>query len=340
VTSGHLGDHPHDQVVVVGGGISGIACALRLQEAGIAVRVVERSHRLGGRMAVRTEHLGGKPHAVDIGASYFTVQDPRFATVVTAWERLGLARPWTDTFFLATPDGRIGTTSSPTRWSSPRGLRSLVEQLGEGLDVTLRHEVREVRAGPDGPTVDGERVRGVVLAMPDPQAADLLVPDLAGEFGVTGRGWNPALCVWAAWPQAWWQPFDGVFVDDSGVLAWVADDGSRRGDGAPVLVAHTTAGFAESRLDDVASGVEPVLSEMPAVLGAGAMPEPEWVRVHRWALASPRHTRREPFALHDAMIGVCGDAWGSRSRVEQAWLSGHLLGAELAARLGCAVTAS
>jgi renalase len=328
-------------VVVVGGGISGIACARRLHDAGIAVRVVERSHRLGGRMAVRTEHLAGRPHAVDIGASYFTVQDPRFAEVVTAWQRQGLARPWTDTFFLATPDGRIGTTSSPSRWSSAHGLRSLVEQLAEGLDVELRHAVEEVRVGTDGvPAVDGEPVGGVVLAMPDPQAAALLPADLARDLGVAGRSWNPALCIWTAWPQAWWPRFDGVFVDDSTVLAWVADDGRRRGDGAPVLVAHTTAEFAASRLDDVASGVEPVLRELPAVLGAGPMPDPDWVRVHRWSLASPRHTRREPFGLDDRLVGVCGDAWGARSRVEQAWLSGHLLAGELAARLEAAVPAS
>jgi renalase len=325
-------------VIVVGAGISGVACANRLRAAGLGVRVLERSHRVGGRMAIRTEHLGGRPHPVDIGASYFTVQDPRFAAVATDWQRRGMARPWTDTFYLATPDGRIGTTSSPSRWSSPHGLRSLVEDLAEGLDVELRHEVREVWPGADGvPLVDGEPAPAVVLAMPDPQAADLLPDDLARDLGVTGRSWNPVLCVWAAWKQAWWPRFDGVFVDDSSVLAWVADDGRRRGDGAPVLVAHTTAPFAEARLDDVASGVGPVLREMPAVLGAGAMPDPEWVRVHRWSLASPRHNRREPFGLHESLIGACGDAWGARSRVEQAWLSGHLLGGELAERLGAAV---
>jgi predicted NAD/FAD-dependent oxidoreductase len=30
---------------------------------------------------------------------------------------------------------------------------------------------------------------------------------------------------------------------------------------------------------------------------------------------------------------VCGDAWGTKPRVEQAWLSGDALGRELAARL-------
>ena len=35
----------------------------------------------------------------------------------------------------------------------------------------------------------------------------------------------------------------------------------------------------------------------------------------------------------ETLVGICGDAWGGRPRVEQAWLSGDALGRELAARL-------
>ena len=37
---------------------------------------------------------------------------------------------------------------------------------------------------------------------------------------------------------------------------------------------------------------------------------------------------------HPALVGACGDGWGERSRIEQAWLSGHLLGEALVERLG------
>jgi predicted NAD/FAD-dependent oxidoreductase len=41
-----------------------------------------------------------------------------------------------------------------------------------------------------------------------------------------------------------------------------------------------------------------------------------------------------PFALDDeTLVGVCGDAWGPKPRIEQAWLSGDALGRDLAARL-------
>src|SRR5512135_3564127 len=164
-------DHP---VVVVGGGMSGVSCARLLHEAGVPVRVLDRGRRLGGRMAVRTEEIDSRPHPVDIGASYFTVRDDRFAAVAQDWRRRGLAGPWTDTFHLLTPEGRAATTSGIQRWSAPGGLRSLVEDLADGLDVANGVEVEEVDIEPGRLSVDGQPAAAVVLAMPEPQAYDLL----------------------------------------------------------------------------------------------------------------------------------------------------------------------
>jgi renalase len=76
-----------------------------------------------------------------------------------------------------------------------------------------------------------------------------------------------------------------------------------------------------------------VLAELPRVIGGGSMPTPTFSRMHRWALASPRHPHSESFTLSDQLIGVCGDAWGERSRVEQAYLSGVGLASALLERL-------
>jgi renalase len=329
-------------VIVVGGGISGVACARRLHDAGLPVRLLERGHRLGGRMASRTEQVNGREHAVDIGAPYFTVREPRFAEVVAGLESAGLARRWTDTFTLAGPRGRTGDTTGPQRWSSTRGLRRLVEALAVGLDVRLETEVTRIDTGPTGrPVVDGEPAAAVVLAMPDPQAARLLPADLAEQLGVNDQDWLPVLTVWAAWPQRWWSAFDAIFVADSEVLSWVADSGRSRADGAAVLVAHTSNDFAARYVRgraDPASAIEPVLDELRHVIGGrhGHVPPPEWERVHRWSLASARQPHPEPFRLVDRAggpIGVCGDAWGPRSRVEQAWSSGDGLAELLINRL-------
>jgi renalase len=330
-------------VVVVGAGISGIACARALDSAAVPVRVYDRGRRIGGRMAVRTEQVGGVRHPVDIGASYFTVRDPRFRQVADRWREAGLASPWTDTFDLVTPDGRSGTTTGAPRWSARLGLRSLVESLAEGLDVISEHEVGSVTVNGRALSVDDAPAPAVVLAMPDPQAGDLLDPSVANALDLDGGGqdWSPSIAVWAGWETAWWAQLDGAFVDGSPTVAWVADDGRRRGDGAAVLVAHATAGFAAGRLDDPVSAAAPILDELWRLLGprraggsaAAQPPEPLWLRAHRWSLAAPLRPHPEPFAVTPSLVGVCGDAWGPRPRVEQAWLSGHLLGLELASLL-------
>ncbi len=46
-------------VIVVGAGLSGLTCALRLAESGVAVTVLEAAHEVGGR--ARTLSVGGQP---------------------------------------------------------------------------------------------------------------------------------------------------------------------------------------------------------------------------------------------------------------------------------------
>ena len=297
---------PRVTVVVVGAGIAGIACARELAAAGVAVRVLERARVVGGRMASRRLH--GRP--VDLGAAYFTVSDPEFAQVVEEWRAAGLARPWTDTLAVL-QNGSREAAPGPMRWAAPGGLRSLVAALADGLDVTLQHEVRHV--GP-GPLVDDEPADAVVLAMPDPQAARLLdpVPQPLGD-----RQWNPVITVAAGWAERTWDPFPAAFVNDHPVLALVADDGERRGDGAPVLVAHSTATPAEEHDADPDGAIPAMLDALHELLGVDT---PEWTHAHRWRFAAPADQREATFWF-DGGIGLACDAWG-RSRVEAAWRSG------------------
>ncbi|MFC4951165.1 NAD(P)/FAD-dependent oxidoreductase [Pseudonocardia sp. GCM10023141] len=298
-------------VIVVGAGLSGIACATELAAAGIPVRVLERSDVIGGRMASPLLH--GRP--VDVGAAYFTVRDPGFAQVVARWQAARLVHEWTDE--LAVFDaGRRSTAPGPMRWAAPGGLGSLVAELATGLDVELGRAVRHV--GP-GPMVDGERADTVVLAMPDPQALTLLDPVAPAATDLAERAWRPALVVAAGFAERAWEPLPAAFVNGHPVLAHVADDGNRRGDGAPVLVAHTTA-------EQVGVGVPAVLAAVRALLGIPA--EPQWSHALLWPQASPAGDRDRPFHIGADGIALAGDGWGS-SRIETAWRSGALLGRAL-----------
>jgi renalase len=313
-----------EPVVVVGAGISGVACARELTAAGIPVELRERSYVPGGRMASRT--LAGRK--VDLGASYLTCRTPEFGAVVDSWSERGLIRPWTDRFAVRTAGGWGESKAGPVRYGTPGGLRSLVEDLAAGLDVAVRRDVADV--GP-GPTVDGEPAAAVVLAMPDPQASDLLADELTEELAaVAGRESTPAFALAAGWAERCWRDLDGAFVVDDPDLAWVADDGRRRGDDAPVLVAHSTAGFAEPHLDRPKGVAEPALAALRRVMEIDR--PPEWTYLQRWSLARPADPHDRPYHLGASMVGLCGDGWGA-PRVETAWTSGRLLGRALVERL-------
>ncbi len=315
-------------VIVIGGGISGVVCARELRASGHGVRVLDRGRRPGGRMANRT--VDGRQ--VDIGAAYVTARDPGFRAVVADWVERGLAHEWTDTFHLGTTDGLMAPKLGPVRFGARGGLRSLVADLAAGLDIDSDHEVEEVTPGP---RVDGVPARAVVLAMPDPQALDLLSDALLAERkALDTPDWEPTMVLYAGWDDRCWPELDGVFVQDSSVLSFIADDGRRRGDGAPVLVAYSGGAFAAGRLDDPDSATAPMLAELSAVLGIDR--PPRWARVKRWSLARPHESHAEPFYLSNASIGVCGDGWNGAARVESAFVSGRELGRALSVRLGSA----
>ena len=315
-------------VAVVGAGIAGAACARALLGGGVGVQVLDRGRAGGGRLASRT--VSGR--RVDLGASYCTARDERFVEVVEDWVGRGVARPWTDAFHVAGPDGLGALKQGPLRYGAPGGLRSLVEDLLTGTSVRPATTVATV--GP-GPTVDGTAYDAVVLAMPDPQAARLLDASLTDELAaVQDRTWEPVLALAAGWDARTWDAsFDGCFVSDddgSAVLGWIADDGRRRGDGAPVLVAHSSSSFAARHLDDPGAAAPELTAATCRVLGVDEAPA--WTFVQRWTYARPAGPRDEPCFLGPARVGLCGDGWGS-PKVETAYLSGLVLGERLAAEL-------
>lgn len=278
-------------VVVVGAGIAGLACARELLDAGVPTRVLERLPGPGGRLT--SDWIGNR--WADTGAAYLTADDPAFLGRLQSWRIAGLARPWTDTF-----RGQHGPAA--LRWSAPGGLRTLAADLARELDITYGVEVAELPRG--------KRDNAVVLAMPGPQA--LRIADLPAA---REQSWSPAVTAVLTYPERLWPDFAGAFVNDHPVLSTVCDDGDRRGDRAPVLVAHSTATFAkEYEHGDPGPAMARAVGEL---LGIGGEPE---VTVRYWPQAQPK-PGHGAFAVRDGVY-LCGDAFG-RPRVQTAWLSGR-----------------
>ncbi|MCY1137265.1 FAD-dependent oxidoreductase [Actinoplanes sp. Pm04-4] len=286
-------------VVVVGAGVAGLSCARALSEGGARVRVVERGRVVGGRLA--SKRFDGR--YADLGAAYFVADDPDFETQVASWEARKLARPWTDTLRVY-PGGEPST--GPVRWAAPGGLRSLAADLADGLDVRLSTTLDAVPEDADA----------VVLAMPGPQALRLDPPP-AIRAAAEAQTWRPVIAAVLTYPAREWGDLRGAFVNDHPVLATVCDDGDRRGDGAPVLVAHSTAELAAQHLDHP-EAAGPILAEaVGELLSLKSRPE---VHVHRWTYAQPEQV--DGSFAHDGRVWLCGDAFG-KPRVQTAWLSGR-----------------
>lgn len=294
--------------------MSGASCAAALAAAGVAVRVLDRGRAPGGRMA--SPELRGR--RVDVGAGYFTVRDEGFDAVVRRWQAAGLAREWTDTFGVLGADGGSRTSTGPMRWATPGGLRSLVRDVLGDIEVTTV----DVDDLPDG---------DVVIAMPDPQAARITsVPDPVEYEAVIAVvcEFDSRTSASAALPFV-----DAAFVNDHPDIAFIADDGARRGDNVPVLVVHTTGDRAARHLDDPDSVVPFVTEAVTGVLGVDA---PIWTHAHRWTFAKPsdQHDASHHLATVDGrLVGLAGDQWCPQGspRVESAWRSGADLAAAIIA---------
>src|SRR5687768_9170404 len=85
----------HFDVVVVGGGIAGLTCAMGLRGSGLTAIVLERETILGGRASSWTDNVTGDP--VHIGPHIFLDQYPNLFALLEAcgtrdqivWEEAG-----------------------------------------------------------------------------------------------------------------------------------------------------------------------------------------------------------------------------------------------------------
>jgi len=106
-------------VLVAGGGITGLAAALRLADEGVAVTLVEASDRLGGN--IRTAPFGGVP--VDEGADAFLARVPEG---VELCRRLGLG------------DSLVSPATSAASVVARGRVRRLPDGLVLGVPTSLR----------------------------------------------------------------------------------------------------------------------------------------------------------------------------------------------------------
>lgn len=329
------------RTAVIGAGLSGLAAAFRLAEAGHEVRVFEKSRGLSGRAASRSR----EGCRYDLGANYFTISSNEMARLVfQTLPTEGLTRI-VGGILPFDRGGRIlpgdGDRPHGSRWTYRDGISTLGKLLAARGGYPVENGVRLTRlerAGTrwrleaEGGPIPGE-FDAVLLTPPAPQTADLLEASLPdGLGGLDGEGLVAALRGAEYFRQfSVVLNFEGEFTlpgdayalintDRGHDLAWVARENGKAGrvpGGQTLFIVQMAPDWSSHHYDDApATIVAEAVDGLGSLLGE-ALPSPVWSDLQRWRYAHPRGAINLEALRSAAPSGLyfAGDALVGRGRV-------------------------
>lgn len=330
------------QVGIVGGGLSGLAAAVHLAATcpAASVRVFEKSARGTGRVQSRRLAPG---FLFDMGAQYFTVRDPRFASKTEALIAAGRVAEWNARVVSVPPE-----PERPIRRlvgvPSMSALTGALAEEAAALSVAVGFEQTVSALDFDAESnrwqlvlSTGERsvpLDYLVLTCPAEQAAALLETSAAVSDSTKSLArsveMEPCWAVGVALSEADSVAVeaDGVFFKESAVLSWAARDGSKPGrQEKDCWTLHARSEWTKEHWEDAKDDVvQALVMEFASLVG---IPEGERVlrdaravTAFRWKFAKAKNPlSMQDGHIRDGSLFVVGD-WVNRSRVEGAFVSG------------------
>lgn len=209
-------------VIIVGGGLAGLALADRLQRAGVDFQLFEARSRFGGRIRTDTVTAGGRVGAFDLGPAWYWPGQPRMRGLVDRLDLDVFDQYATGLFSFEDETGAVARgrdhASMEGSYRIKGGLTRLIDGLAATLDkhrlhvgtpIHALHHHDRIDALDDGgnTVVNGERV---VLALP-PRIAERLrfdpaLPDQTSRALRDIRTWMAGQAkIVAVYDQPFWR---------------------------------------------------------------------------------------------------------------------------------------
>jgi hypothetical protein len=312
-------------VAIIGAGMAGLTCGTALKGLVENVKIFEKSVFPGGRVS----RIRSGEYEFNHGAQYFTVNNPLFWNIVSAWQTEGIVRPW-DGWIVELQKGQVINSDLATqRFVGVPGMQTVAENLARHCEVVSPVNISELeRQSEGGWRLFNERgdYQGafdiVIIATAANQVSELC--QAVPAIGEAADGVDMTVC-WSgmlAFEERLDLPYDAAFVLDS-PLSWIsrhqfAVDGNH----ADCWVLHASPEWSQRYAASFRGRVMHALLDAFWEATDIAPRKPDSASVHCWKHALPINPISEDSLFVEAdAIGACGD-WCTAPRIEGAVLSG------------------
>ena len=318
-------------IAILGAGVSGLAAAHTLHDAGYTVTLFEKSRGVGGRAATRKRD----GFIYDQGAQYIKggskLSDEWITQRFVTPDLLSIEKPvWTFDASGHIQDGDAKQNAEP-RWSYRSGLTSFSKRMAEGLDIHLETRIGRRQQTPDGcllfdsASQNAGRFDQLLITLPAPQALELVQASeleqnlfQACSTQLGKAQYNPLISVMLGYrPQPQERPYYALVNTDKGHpiswLAWEHEKSPERvPEGTGLLIAQMAPQYSNAHretpqtllFEDVAQLVSQLLHE--------SLPELIFTDVQYWKYALPSD-KADADTLNAITLPhgltICGDAF-------------------------------
>ncbi|EFO29301.1 FAD dependent oxidoreductase [Roseibium sp. TrichSKD4] len=298
------------RIGIIGAGMTGLACARKLADAGHEPLLLDKGRGIGGRLATRRAE---NDLQFDHGAQYITAKTDGFQRLLAELTANCAASEW----HMGDRTGVVGTPS----------MNALAKALADGLTIRRQTQVTSVMetgstwsvSTGDG-TLEFDRL---IITAPAPQTMALLGNDHPLSKQIAHVSLLPCWTLMVAFDKA--PALAATYHDPDAPLAWIAQESTKPGRANKnTFVAQASPYWSQIHLElDKPAATDLMLTELCKVWASIG---PMWSTPMRTAGATPKSTplwarlslptRRRPCSW--AVTGASAPAWKRHGKAEPA----------------------